>query len=209
MDLFLAICQGLGLALAIGIGGPIAALFASMMGSLDVGFDPEGTDYGFMTATWFLVMLLAVVLLFVIARGRELLRMPVLVILAAIGAIAFAGSLAEEGYAAWPGLVVGALVTFGTAMVSGQILDGAINRAKAAGAGRGGLGRDIGDTRPSPEADAANVLVVAFTVAGVLIATPALLVPPLALIAGAAVLVIALRRRRKAGEKYEGLRILR
>ncbi len=131
----LAICQGLGLALAIGIGGPIAALFASMMGSLDVGFDPEGTDYGFMTATWFLVMLLAVVLLFVIARGRELLRMPVLVILAAIGAIAFAGSLAEEGYAAWPGLVVGALVTFGTAMVSGQILDGAINRAKAAGPG--------------------------------------------------------------------------
>ncbi len=103
-----------------------------------------------MTATWFLVVLLAVVLLFVIARGRELLRMPVLVILAVRSAIAFAGSLAEEGYAAWPGLVVGALVTGGTAMVSGQILDGAINRAKAAGAARR-TGPDIGDTRPSPE----------------------------------------------------------
>ncbi len=209
MDLLLAICQGLGLALAIGIGGPIAALFASMMASAEVGFDPDGTDYSFMTATWFLVTLLAVVLLFVIARGRELLRLPVLLILAAIGAIAFAASLAEEGYTAWPGLVVGALVTFGTAMVAGQVLDGAINRAKAAGAGRGGLGRDIGDTQPSPEADAANVLVVAFTVAGVAIAALALLVPPLALIAGIAVLAVALGRRRKSGEKYEGLRILR
>lgn len=209
MDLFLAICQGLGLGLAIGIGGPIAALFASMMASAEVGFDPDGTDYSFMTATWFLVTLLAVVLLFVIARGRELLRLPVLLILAAIGAIAFAASLAEEGYTAWPGLVVGALVTFGTAMVAGQVLDGAINRAKAAGAGRGGLGRDIGDTQPSPEADAANVLVVAFTVAGVAIAALALLVPPLALIAGIAVLAVALGRRRKSGEKYEGLRILR
>ena len=42
----MAICQGLGLALAIGIGGPIAALFISMMGSLDAGIDPDGTDYG-------------------------------------------------------------------------------------------------------------------------------------------------------------------
>ncbi len=42
-----------------------------------------------------------------------------------------------------------------------------------------------------------------------IIATLALLVPPLALIAGIAVLIVALGRRRKSGEKYEGLRILR
>ena len=209
MDLFLAICQGLGLALAIGIGGPIAALFASMMGSLKVGFNPEGTDYSFLTATWFLITLLAVVVLFVVARGKEMARLPVLVLLAATGALAFAASLAEEGFAAWPGLVVGAIVTFATALVAGEVLDGAIKRAKAAGGRRGGLGRDGGDGGTAPEVDAANALVVGFTVVGVAIAALALLVPPVALVVGIAVLVVAIGRRRKSGEKYEGLRILR
>lgn len=209
MDLVLAICQGLGLALAVGIGGPIAALFAAMMGSLKVGFNPEGTDYSFVTATWFLVTLLAVVVIIVLARGRELARTPVLLLLAAIGAVVFAASLAEEGYAAWPGLIAGALVAGATAMVAGETLDGAIARAKAAGAGRGGLGRDAGDGTTTPEADAANALVVGFTVAGVVVAALALLVPPVSVVVAVALVALALGRRRKAGEKYEGLRILR
>ena len=209
MDLVLAICQGLGLALAVGIGGPIAALFAAMMGSLKVGFNPEGTDYSFVTATWFLVTLLAVVVIIVLARGRELARTPVLLLLAAIGAVVFAASLAEEGYAAWPGLIAGALVAGATAMVAGETLDGAIARAKAAGAGRGGLGRDAGDGTTTPEADAANALVVGFTVAGVVVAALALLVPPVSVVVAVALVALALGRRRTAGEKYEGLRILR
>lgn len=209
MDLVLAICQGLGLALAIGIGGPIAALFASMMGSFKVGFDPGGTDYSFLTATWFLVALLALTVITVLARSREMVRLPVVALLAAAGALAFAASLAEEGAAAWPGLIAGALVTGGTALVAGEVLDGAIRRAKAAGAGRGGVGRDAGDGTTLPEADAANALIIGFTVAGVVIAALALLVPPVALIVGVAVLVVAIGRRRKSGEKYEGLRILR
>jgi len=209
VDLLLAICQGLGLALAIGIGGPIAALFASMMGSLKIGFNPEHTDYDFITATWFLVTLLALTVLTVLARGRASARIPVVVLLAAAGGLAFAASLAEAGEAAWPGLIVGALVTGATALVSSDVLDGAISRAKAAGAGRGGVGRDSGNEGGSPEADAANVLIVGFTVAGVVIAALALLVPPVSLLAGIAVLVVALGRRRKSGEKYEGLRILR
>lgn len=209
MDLVLAICQGLGLALAIGIGGPIAALFAAMMGSLKVGFNPEDTDYSFVTATWFLVTLLAVVVIVVLARGRELARTPVLLLLAAIGAIVFAASLAEEGYTAWPGLVAGALAAAATAMVAGDVLDGAIRRAKAAGAGRGGLGRDAGDGTTTPEADAANALVVGFTVAGVIVAALALLVPPVSVVVALVIITVALGRRRKAGEKYEGLRVLR
>lgn len=209
MDLTLAICQGLGLALAIGIGGPIAALFASMMGSLKVGFDPGGTDYSFITATWFLITLLALTVITVLARGREMARLPVVALLGAAGGLAFAASLAEEGATAWPGLIIGALVTAGTAIVSAEVLDGAIRRAKAAGAGRGGIGRDAGDGTTLPEADAANALIVGFTVVGVVIAALALLVPPLALIVGLVVVAIAIGRRRKSGEKYEGLRILR
>ena len=205
---FLAFCQGLGLAIAIGIGGAIAALFVSMMGSLAAGFDPDGTDFSFITATWFLVMLLAITVLTVLARGREAARLPVVVLLAAAGALAFAASLAEEGDAAWPGLVVGAIAAGLAALVATDILEGALRRARSAGARRGGVGRDA-DNVATPEADAANVLIVAFAVAGVVLAALALFVPPVSIVAAIALGVIALGRRRRSGEKYEGLRILR
>ena len=93
----MAICQGLGLALAVGIGGPIAALFIAMMAALGSGIHPDGTDYGFLSETWFLVTLLAIVVVFMFARGREAMRGPSIAVLAAIGAIVAAASLAEEG----------------------------------------------------------------------------------------------------------------
>jgi hypothetical protein len=195
MDLFLAICQGLGLSLAIGIGGALAALFASAMASLAAGFDPEGTDFGFIAETWFLVTLLAFVVLALLARTREALRIPVIALLSAAGALAFAASLAEEGEAAWPGLIVGAIATAIAAMIATDVLEGAISRAESS----------------SSEAaeSAANTLVIGFSFAGMALAALALFVPPVSLLAAAALLFLAIGRRRKAGEKYEGLRILR
>ena len=76
MDLFLAICQGLGLALAIGIGGALVALFAGAMASLEAGINPDGTDYGFFAETWFLVALFALVVLGMLARGRDARALP-------------------------------------------------------------------------------------------------------------------------------------
>ena len=196
MDLFLAICQGLGLAIAIGIGGAVAALFASLMGSLEAGFEPDGTDFEFITATWFLITLLAIVVLAVVARGRDAARIPVLLLLSAAGAIAFAASLAEEGETAWPGLVLGAIATFAAAVIALDVLEGAIARAGSQG-----------DAQKA--ADAANTLQIGFVFGGMLIAALALFVPPASLVAAAALLVLALARRRRAGEKYEGLRSLR
>jgi hypothetical protein len=195
MDLFLAICQGLGLSLAIGIGGALAALFASMMASLAAGFDPEGTDFGFIASTWFLVTLLAFVVLALLARGRESLRIPVIALLSAAGGLAFAASLTEEGSTGWPGLVVGIIATAVAAMIATDVLEGAINRAKASGT-------EAGES-------AANTLIVGFSFGGMALAALALFVPPVSLIAAAALLFLAIGRRRKAGEKYEGLRILR
>lgn len=212
MDLFLAICQGLGLALAIGIGGAIAALFVSMMGSLEAGIDPDGTDFGFITATWFLGALLALSVLTVLARGREAARLPVVALLAAAGAVAAAASLAEQGETAWPGLILGAVAAGLAAFVATDVLDGALRRAQSAGAGKGGVSRDAppgAETPETPEADAANVLIVGFAVAGVALAALALFLPPVSLLAAIALVAVALGRRRKAGEKYEGLRILR
>jgi hypothetical protein len=205
---FMAICQGLGLAIAIGIGGALAALFVSVMASLAAGMNPDGTDYSFIDATWFLVLLVALVLLSVLARGKEAARIPIVLLLAVMGALAFAASLAEEGDAAWPGLVVGAIVAGLTALVAGDILEGALRRARNAGAGRGGVGRDVEGGTP-PEADAANVLVIGFAGAGILLALLALFVPPVSIVAAIAVIAVAVGRQRRSGEKYEGLRVLR
>lgn len=195
MDLFLAICQGLGLALAIGIGGALAALFTSTMASLEAGIDPDGTDYGFISATWLLVLLLAIVVLTVFTRGREAARYPIVALLSAAGALAFAASLAEEGETAWPGLVLGAIATALAALIATDVLDGAISRASRASGEQG--------------ADAANTLILAFALVGIVIAALALFLPPASLVVAAGLLILALGRRRKAGEKYEGLRILR
>ena len=190
------ICQGLGLALAVGIGGPIAALFIAMMGSLSAGIHPDGSDYDFLAATWFLVTLLALVVLAMLARSRPSLRYPTIVVLAAIGAIVCAASFAENGDVAWPGLVIGAVAAALAALVSSDVLESAIARAE-------------GNEPGSREADAANLLIVAFAAAGIVLAAICLFVPPVALLAIAALIYLAASRRRRADEKYEGLRILR
>jgi len=190
------ICQGLGLALAVGIGGPIAALFISMMGSLDAGIHPDGSDYGFLSATWFLVTLLALVVLAMLARNKPSLRIPTIAVIAVIGAIVCAASFAENGDTAWPGLILGALAAAFAAVISIDVLEGALDRAK-------------GNEPGSAEADTANALIIGFAAAGIVLAAVCLFIPPISLAVLAALIYLALSRRRKADEKYEGLRILR
>jgi hypothetical protein len=151
MDLFLAACQGLGLALAAGIvTGAIA------------GVVPE--------------------------RARGLIF--VLLLAGAIGgALAFGASLESEDHPAWPGWFVGAaaaVIAFGVAR---SVVSGAASRAGAGG---------------SPAAIAGTVVL-----AGLALAALSVLLPPVSLVFLGALAVLALRRRRRADEKYEGLRSLR
>ncbi len=192
----MAICQGLGLALAVGIGGPLVGLFVAAMGAMEAGFNPDGSSFEFLTQTWFLVLLLALVVLAVVARTREVLKLPSLIGIGAIGAIVFAASLAEGDYTFWPGLVAGALVATPTAVIAADILGGAVERAK---------GAEVG----TPAADAANMMIIVFVTTGVVLAGLSLFAPPASLPFAVAVAYLALTRRRKADEKYEGLRILR
>ena len=59
MDLFLAICQGLGLALAAGLSGLLAPLFASVLAHVDVGWKLDGTSWDFVASEWFIAVLFA------------------------------------------------------------------------------------------------------------------------------------------------------
>jgi hypothetical protein len=191
MDLFLAICQGAGLALAIGIGNPIAAPFVATMAHVGLGIDPEGTDLELLSSSGFVALLFVLGLGLLLLRNHSAARLPLLAFAALSGALAFGASLAEEGSSIVPGILAGAFLAVGAAMLSGAVLGGAERRARTGGdGGPGGL-------------------VAIFALVGVAAALMALFVPPTAIAVAVALLVLAAGRRRRAAQKYEGLRILR
>jgi hypothetical protein len=193
MDLFTAICQAAGLGLAVGIGGPLTALFVATMAHVELGMDPEGTDWEFFASNWFIAILFAVnVAAFYANRAGVPTRVPGAVFATAIGAIAGAASLAEEGEAAAIGLLVGGLLALAASLLAADVLAGARRRADVDG-----------------ETDAGGTLTLIFAAAGIAIAALALFVPPASLLVLLALVALAAARRRRAGEKYEGLRILR
>lgn len=191
MDLFLAICQALGLGLALGIGGPLVALFIAAMAALGAGIDPSGTDWEFLGAEWFvLLMLVANVIGFYTDRNRQANPARTAGFAGAIGAIAGAAALAAEGEPAAIGFVVGAAAGVSAGLIAGQVLSGAQARAERDGA-------------------AASTLTFIFAFTGIAVAALSLFVPPVSIAVLVALVALALARRRKAGEKYEGLRVLR
>jgi hypothetical protein len=122
--------------------------------------------------------------------GRAMEEGPYRVICAVAGALLFAGSLADGGETSWPGLVAGAAIGFIGFLSLGLLFGRATQRLIAAGDSGTllGLGRDL--------------LTIVLCVLCVLI-------DPLGYVVLAAAIVLAITSRRRAGEKYEGLRILR
>jgi hypothetical protein len=194
MDLFLAISQGIGVSTATGIRALLPALLVGALARANLGVDFNHTDYSFLESVWWLALLLAGVALSVFARRRRIdlpLFVPI-VVGAAIGALLFAGSLADEGYAPGPGLVAGvacALIGFAAARA---FFDRAAARVQAA-----------------DRAEAASFIELYAEGAALACAGLAVLLPPLSyLVLGFCGWVLLVSRRRSAA-KYEGLRVLR
>ena len=196
MDLALAIAQGIGLALACGIRPFLPALLAGALASADLGVNFGGTDFVFLERSWFL---LAVVVLLVVVVALERRRGPAAIaagpigaalagIALGLGALLCAGSMADVSGTWWPGIPIGlACAAVGQATARG-VLAGAGERLDAAA--RAAL---------PVYADGASLVLAALAVA----------VPPLSLAALVLCLWLLHRRRRRAGEKYAGLRVLR
>jgi uncharacterized membrane protein len=168
----------------------------------DAGIDFSGTDWSWMES-WVFIGILAVLFIafWVMDRegkselvrpgGRAMEAAPPYPILCALaGALLFAGSLADGGETSWPGLVAGAVVGFIGYLALGRLFMRANQRLLAAGDPGVvlGLGRDL--------------LTIALTVLIVL-------VDVVGYVMLAAALVLLLTARRREGEKYEGLRVLR
>lgn len=113
----------------------------------------------------------------------------VAVLAAVAGGLLFGLSLEAADHPAWPGWPVGAAAALGSLGLTGSLVAGAGRRAGEEG---------------SPLAVAGIVVVAALVLAGL-----SVLIPPASLAALGGGLWLATARRRRAGRKYEGLRVLR
>jgi uncharacterized membrane protein YgdD (TMEM256/DUF423 family) len=194
MDLFLAISQGIGTSVAAGVRAFLVSLLVGALARANVGVDFEGTEYEFLESTFWLALMLALI---AVAWWIERSDIPVsraagAASAAAIGAVLFAGSLSERDYAPEAGLLAGAVVALLAFAAAHAFLGRATERLSTRG-----------------ESGAAGTLEAMVDGALIVFTALALLVEPVAYVGLAFCAWVLVVRRRRAGEKYEGLRILR
>jgi hypothetical protein len=191
MDYVLDILQGAGLALACGVHPFLPVLLAGGLASADLGLDFEGTTFAFLEEGWFLLIVTVALVASILLRGRLQTgpaQSALIGISIGFGALLCAASLDDRSDVWWPGLLVGAICA-----------------ALAAEATRAILAR----TRRRLDAEAAAALPLYQAGVSVLIAGLSVALPPLALLAMGFFGRLLAGGRRREGEKYAGLRLLR
>jgi hypothetical protein len=196
MDFLLDLLQGVGLAAAIGIRPFLPVLLAGALASADLGLDFDGTDFVFLEGWPFLLVVLALVVAldFVGRRaGRDATDRPPLIyallgLALVLGALLAAGSVADRSSEWWAGAVAG---------------------VAAAALGFQAARQLFGRVRRRLDEQAAGALPVYAEGAALLAAGLSILFPPLAIIIVAGLVWLLAGGRRREGEKYAGLRILR
>jgi hypothetical protein len=196
MDLVFDLLQAAGIGAAIGIRPFLPALLVGALAAGDAGVDFDGTDFSFLEKAPFLLALLVGLVALDFARRRigedrleagtafTVLGLVSLVIAALEGA----GSLADRDHPVVAGILVAAACA-----------------AVALAATRPLFAR----VRGRLEADAAGMLPLFREAAALLAAGLSVLFPPLAILVVGALAWLAAQGRRREGEKYAGLRILR
>jgi hypothetical protein len=178
-------------------------LLAGALARGDTGVDFEGTSYEFLEEPWFLFAVLAIaVATYFVDRTRgtrpDESRDPFALALGGLGivlgALLFAGSLADGDHTSWPGLAGGAIAAALGYLAVASLFTRARRRLRA---------------RARNEQGAPNLLDayadgIALTLAGL-----SILAPPVGLVAVVAFVVLLLRTGGGGERKYEGLRVLR
>jgi len=196
MDFILDLLQGAGLAAAIGIRPFLPVLLAGALASANAGLDFGGTDFSFLEGWPFLLGVLVLVMALDLAgrrAGRDAAdRAPLLYALVAValvlGALVAGGSVADRSDAWWAGLVAG-VACAGLGFQAARSLFGRVRRRLD--------DRTAGALPVYAEG-------VALAAAGL-----SILFPPLALLVLGGLAWLTSGGRRRAGQKYAGLRILR
>jgi hypothetical protein len=192
MSVFLDTTTGMGLAGATGVRPYLPPLLAGVLARGDTGIDFDGTDWSFLESTGFLAAVVVVGLVAYLAERSEANRRSVEllsgVVGVVLGAMLFAGALADGGSESWPGLVGGVIC----AALGWRAVGGLVERA------RGRL-----------DGGAAALLTAYADAAALVLAAIAVFVPPLSILAILGFVVLLVGGRRREGEKYAGLRVLR
>jgi hypothetical protein len=196
MDYLLDLLQGLGIAAAVGIRPFLPTLLTGALAAGDLGIDFEGTNFDFLEQTGFLLAIVVLVAVFgVIDRrrgadtsGRDPVVYLLLLFSLALGALLCAASIADGSSDYWPGFLIG---------------------PAAAAVGFAAARSFFGRVRSRLDADTAGALPLYAEGSALLAAGLSILFPPLAVIIVAALLWLISGGRRREGEKYAGLRILR
>jgi hypothetical protein len=194
VEFVLDLLQGVGIAAAIGIRPFLPVLLAGALASADIGLDFDGTDFAFMEEWPFLLGVLVLVAVTDFAQRRRAnletgaVVWLLLTLAVVLGALEAAASLADHDHPVIAGIVAGAAAaTLG--FFAARSLFGRVRR------------------RLDP--DAQSVLPLYSEGAALGAAGASILFPPLAIVVIAGLGWLLAGGRRRAGEKYAGLRILR
>jgi hypothetical protein len=198
VNLAFDICQGVGLATAVGIRPFLPALAAGALASGDVELSFKHTHYAFLQSPGFMLgMVIGAIILVVLERrlgtaGDPLERGPlaiaVLVAGLILGALLFAGCLAQNHGIVWPGFIAGAVCAGIAAAASRPIF------ARA---------------RARLDAGAAAALPLYAEGIALLLAVLTVVAPPIGPIALLFLIWLLIAGRGRGEQKYAGLRILR
>jgi len=191
VNFLLDLLQGAGLAAANGIRPFLPALLAGLLASANLGLDFDDTSFAFLEHPILLGVLAGATIGAVVGRKaleteRGTLALGVVGVI--LGVLLAAGSLDDRSSTWWPALPVGALC----AALGFVVVRSLLTRV------RGRL-----------DAEAAGALPLYAEVIALAIAGLSILFPPLALVALGLLLRLQLGGKRREGEKYAGLRILR
>lgn len=196
MHLAFDIFQGIGIAAAAGIRPFLPTLAVGALAAGDVEIHFNHTSLSFLqSAPFLLAMVLAAAVLALVERrfGRERVdsgpgSIGIGAVGLALGALMFGGSLLRGGYSLWPG-VVGGIICAVVGLLATRPL--------------------FARVRARLDAESAAALPLYAEGLALALAALSVVAPPVGVIGLALLLWLLLAGRRREGQKYAGLRILR